>query len=75
MCDLLKPPASTAHHKISIVLPQGYGRNMDSDDDDHMSHAQSKQYSVLQSDLSAALAAFDRAQDWAVSLGLLTSCI
>jgi hypothetical protein len=29
---------------------------------------QNKQYAALQADLSAALAAFDRAQDWAVSL-------
>lgn len=27
-----------------------------------------KQYAALRSDLSAALSAFDRAQDWAVSL-------
>jgi cystathionine beta-lyase/cystathionine gamma-synthase len=29
--------------------------------------ANNKQYMALQSDLSAALVAFDRAQDWAVS--------
>jgi hypothetical protein len=29
---------------------------------------QNKQYAALQADLSAALAAFERAQDWAVSL-------
>eukprot|EP00177_Eucheuma_denticulatum_P005471 GFKZ01009940.1.p1 GENE.GFKZ01009940.1~~GFKZ01009940.1.p1 ORF type:complete len:2020 (-),score=250.23 GFKZ01009940.1:752-6811(-) len=38
---------------------------MDSDDERNLSHSQSKQYAVLRSDLVAALAAFDRAQDWA----------
>lgn len=42
---------------------------MDSDEERNLSHAQNKQYAVLRSDLAAALAAFDRAQDWAVRLG------
>lgn len=38
---------------------------MDSDDEATLPPSQAKQYAVLRSDLSAALAAFDRAQDWA----------
>lgn len=33
----------------------------------------SKQYAALRSDLTAALSAFDRAQDWAVSAARLLS--
>lgn len=39
---------------------------MDSDEDVQLTSSQSRQYSALRSDLSAALIAFDRAQDWAV---------
>lgn len=38
---------------------------MDHDDENSLSQAQGRQYAALRSDLSAALAAFDRAQDWA----------
>jgi hypothetical protein len=37
------------------------------DEDSLSSHLHSKEYAALRSDLSAALSAFDRAQDWAVS--------
>lgn len=40
--------------------------NLDDDDETQLTSSQSRQYSALRSDLSAALAAFDRAQDWAV---------
>lgn len=46
-----------------MKLPQ---LSMDSDEDSQLTSSQSRQYSALRSDLSAALAAFDRAQDWAV---------
>lgn len=39
---------------------------MDSDEE-RVTGSNTKQYAALRSDLSAALAAFDRAQDWAVS--------
>lgn len=38
---------------------------MDSDEERKLPPTQSRQYAALRSDLSAALAAFDRAQDWA----------
>lgn len=38
---------------------------MDSEDEAALPHSHAKQYAVLRSDLSVALAAFDRAQDWA----------
>lgn len=43
---------------------------MDSEDEKSLSHSQTKLLSALRSDLLAALAAFDRAQDWAVRIPL-----
>ena len=40
---------------------------MDSDDESHDVKLRSKHYNALRTDIIAALSAFDRAQDWAVS--------
>lgn len=39
---------------------------MESDEEDRIVKSRSKAYQALRADLSAALTAFDRAQDWAV---------
>lgn len=40
---------------------------MESDEDKQLILNNTRQYNALRADLSAALSAFDRAQDWAVS--------